>query len=785
MRNLRILLALLAATLWATSLLAATQDGLALQSTNQLGGQGASPVGAMLDPGMQDQGSVRGTSARVQSPTIRSTVPLGTVQAGEGQTPDQRYLSLVPKQKPAPTDFQNLVENATGQQLPIFGQDMFDLGASFSPPEAAAVSSDYVIGPADEVVIRAWGQVDIDYRAVVDRNGTINIPKVGVINLTGVRYDQVQGLVKSAVGRIFNNFDLTVTLGQLHSLQVFVVGQVAKPGAYTLSPMSTLVNAVYAAGGPNMSGSLRRIQLKRGAKLVSEFDFYDLLLKGDKSRDVRLQPGDVINVMPVGYQVAISGSVNAPAIFEAKEGESVGDLVAWAGGFSALAQTGSISLQRNGRDSGRRIETVKLDAMGMGVLIRGGDIATVSAISPQLKNSLTIRGNIDEPKHFAWYKGVRVSDLIPDREALITKDYWLGKNKSMFNKADTIKPLPDSLRVDDQFTDQDKRKRVAVDLKRSLSEINWDYAVVERLNRQTLTTDLLPFNLERAIGGEDESNLALEPGDVITIFSKDDINVPLQMRSVYVRVEGEVKHGGIFKLAQGENLRQLLARVGGLTPNAYLYALSLQRESLRLDQQQKMDMAIAKAESQLGLGAATSAASVTTPEDAATQKTKFEAQKDALDKLRKIKATGRLVLSTSEDTSIDNLPDTVLQDGDVVTVPSVPTTVEVLGEVTSPNAFIYRSGSRLKDYLAMAGGVSQFGDRGNVYVVHMNGVAQAKGGLGLFTLSSFEGLPAMPGDTLIVPQNYDKTTLMKDIKDVTQIFYQFGLGAAAIRVLTK
>ena len=754
---------------------------------SQAGTSSARPQGISLHPSNQlTIPAEQGTNV------IRNTQPDPLARAQQGE---DAYAAPRREPKAPPTQFQALVENATGHLLPIFGQDMFETPAMFAASQNIPVTADYVLGPGDEVLIRAWGQVDVDYHAVVDRSGVLAIPKVGSINVGGVRYDQLQSLVKSSIGRIYNNFDLTVTLGQLRSYQVFVVGQVRHPGAYTIGPMSTLVNAVYLSGGPSASGSMRRIELKRGGRTLGEFDLYDLLLKGDKSRDLRLQAGDVINVRSVGPQVAIAGSVNAPALFEAKEGETIADLVSWAGGLGTTAQTQRISLQRNLNGSAREVQDIDLASGGLKTTLRAGDIATVSAISPQIKNAVTLRGNIAESKLFAWREGLRVRDLIPDREALITKDYWLGKNVTLLSDPNNREPKNFNYQNKDkekdreqagadynQIRDQEGRK---TPMRRTLSEINWDYAVVERLDRESLTSNLIPFNLGRAvIEGLEEDNLTLAPGDVITVFSKDDMAVPLEKRSVYVRLEGEFVHGGLYKIKQGETLRQLVARVGGVTGNAFLLGTELNRESLRAEQQRAMDAAIQKAEAQLALNASYSAKQALTPEDAAAAKVNAEGQMEYLKKLKQIRATGRIVLNLAENARVSDLPSTVLQDGDVVRIPAVPETVSVLGEVTAPNSFLYAPGAKLADYLHLAGGPTNNGDESRFYVVHASGVTEANPG-SFFSISNLGGHPVLPGDEIVVPQLPEKVSYMKNFKDITQIFYQFGLGAAGIRVLTK
>ncbi|MBF8262302.1 MAG: hypothetical protein HW376_1831, partial [candidate division NC10 bacterium] len=217
-------------------------------------------------------------------------------------------------------EFQQFLMQSTGRDLPIFGANLFrTVPSTFAPVENVPVMPDYVIGPGDEIQIRAWGQIDVDYNAVVDRNGAISVPKVGVVDVAGIKASDLPAFLKTVFGRTFRNFQLTATLGKLRSIQIFVVGQAKRPGTYTVSSLSTLVTAVFAAGGPSSKGSMRNIQLKRGNQVVAEIDLYDLLLSGDKSRDAKLLPGDVIYIPPVGPLVAVAGSVNIPAVYELKQ----------------------------------------------------------------------------------------------------------------------------------------------------------------------------------------------------------------------------------------------------------------------------------------------------------------------------------------------------------------------------------------------------------------------------------------------------------------------------------
>jgi protein involved in polysaccharide export with SLBB domain len=318
--------------------------------------------------------------APVQSPTITNTpaVPAAAPQAEATAAPAAEPAAAVLDNTLEQNDFQEFITQSTGQRLPLYGYALFRRAPStFAPVQNIPVTPDYLIGPGDELMIRAWGQIDVDYRAVVDRNGAINIPRVGTVQVAGLRYAELTPLVKKAVEKNFRNFELIVTLGQLRSIQVFVVGQARRPGAYTVSSLSTLVNALFAAGGPSTRGSMRSIQLKRGNEVVTEFDMYDLLLRGDKSKDAALLPGDVIYFPPAGALAAVSGSVKNPAIFELKGAASVVSLIDYAGGLTTTAQTRRVSIERIENRDTRVVDQFALDAGGMARTVKDGDLVSV------------------------------------------------------------------------------------------------------------------------------------------------------------------------------------------------------------------------------------------------------------------------------------------------------------------------------------------------------------------------------------------------------------------------
>ncbi|HKD83217.1 MAG TPA: SLBB domain-containing protein [Terriglobales bacterium] len=668
------------------------------------------------------------------------------------------------------TDFQQMVATSLGQTLPIYGQSLFEtVPTTFAPADRVPVSADYIIGPGDELLIRAWGQIDLDVHSRVDRNGAVYIPKVGNLNVAGLRYDQLQGFLKSHIGRIYQNFDLNVSMGELRSIDVYVVGQARRPGRYTISGLSTLTNAVFACGGPSPTGSMRHIQLKRGSTVVTEFDLYDLLLKGDRSKDVQLQAQDVMYFAPVGPQVAMGGEVNTPAIYELRNESTLQDALQLSGGLSTTAYGGKVYVEQIKDRENRSIEEIKLDASGLGRPLKDGDVLNFVPISPRFVNSVTLRGNVASPGRYPWHEGMRVTDLIPNREFLITRQYWNQQNEINLQMQAVGSRLTGQLN----------------DVRRNAPEINWDYAVIQRISEKDLSTELIPFNLGKAVlNHEDASNLVLKPGDVVTIFSQADLRVPREQQTKLVRLEGEFVSAGIYRAQPSQGLRDLVASAGGLAPSAYLYAAVFTRESTRKQQQERLDMVIAQMERDLARQAATSSRNARNADETAAARATMEAQRANLEKLRQLKADGRIVLNLHpNDTGVQDIPDIPLEDGDELYVPSRPIVVSVVGDVYNQGSFLQREGKTVSRYLRDAGGPTRAADKSKIFVVRANGAVVSKDAASGFWSGGFESMVLMPGDTVVVPEQLNPGQALRNFKDWSQILFNFGLAAAAINVL--
>lgn len=674
------------------------------------------------------------------------------------------------------TQFQRFVQDATGKLLPLFGYNLFDRGR-FPSATDVPVPANYVLGPGDEVDLKIWGAVDVALRLPVDREGRITVPRVGPLAVAGVRVGELDTHLKKQVGRVYANFDLSASVGKLRSIQVFVVGQARNPGAYMVSSLSTLVGAIFESGGPSASGSMRRVDLVRAGTKVASMDLYKFIQSGDVAADTRLLPGDVIVFPPAGARVGLTGSLDNPFIFElAGAEESIEQVLKYSASPTTLTTPHKVLVERvNSRQANgpREVQERMLDEAGLKSTLRDGDLLTLFQISPSFGNAVTLRGNVASPLRYSFKPGMRISDLIPEPAALITSDYYKRKNSLVQHESGM------GISVD----------QVLADTKRRLTEINWAYASVERPDRQAVSSRLIPFNLGKAIKDKDPAhNLELQAGDVVTIFGVDDLSVPKGSRTQYVKVSGEVRAPGVYELNPGETLPQLIERAaGGFTREAYVYGTTFLRESARAQQQANLDSAVRRLESQLANQSNASLQNQSDARKAASLEAQMAAQRQVLERVRSLKASGRVALDLHPLER--SLPPLVLEDGDVISVPSRSDFVAVFGAVLSENNFIYKPNLSLGDYLEKAG-PSREADLDSVFLIRADGTVLANparlSALG-WGNRSFMKLPLNPGDSVFVPEVLDRRTaytqFVEGAKDWTQILFQMGLGAAAIKTL--
>jgi polysaccharide export outer membrane protein len=714
------------------------------------------------------------------------------------------------------TEFQQMVQNTTGRRVPIFGASLFNgVPSTFAPVEDVPVGSDYVIGPGDEINVQTSGQVNQKLDLTVDRSGAIQVPGIGAVQVAGLRYGQLSEFLNAEMSRIYRGFTLNVQLGQLRTIQVFVVGQARRPGAYSISSLSTLLNAIFASGGPAANGSVRDIQVKRGDKVIDHFDLYDLLLHGSKTNDIKLATGDVIFIPFVGPQIAVLGSVDESAIYELKGPTTVNEALKLAGGFTSVAAGSTVRLERVFEHNDRSIEDLQLQRSG-NKLLENGDIISITSIIDRFRDAVTLRGNVANPGRYVWHPGMHISDLFPDKASLITRNYWRKRNQLGQLQQDYL-PDTDAQPVQTEGSLQlhgntsDKASQSAVtngsaasgsaggnsvgtaltadngvfaaktDVVLSAPDIDWSYAVIERQNRVDLTTSLIPFNLGKIVLDHDPSqNYELLPGDVVTIFSKADIRVPTSQQTRFVRLEGEFIAAGVYSVLPGETLRDLVKRAGGFTPDAYLYASEFTRESTRRVEQQRLTEYADELEAQISaVTSSNQAHAVSTSDQLAAQASAADAN-NAVGRLRRMQPIGRIVLDLHPNSQgIDAVPDVALEDGDRFVVPRVPANVNVEGQVYSANAFLYAKNQRVLDYLQRAGGPDREADKKRVFVLRADGSVVSK------QYADVLHAPIYPGDTIVVPPVLDKRAVLQRIVDIAQIVGNLGIGIGTIALLSR
>jgi polysaccharide export outer membrane protein len=750
--------------------------------------------------GAQAQGAAgRGSNATRANQLSRSpNAEVGDFSRRARALEDSQYQKVVEP----PTEFQTFVENAIGQKLPIYGASLFDqVPSTYAPLDRTPVAPDYMIGPGDELDIRLWGQITSEQRLVVDRTGDIFIPEVGRISVAGLRFSELPAALKTSIGRVFRNFDVSVNMSQLRSIQVFVVGHATRPGTYTVSSLSTLVNALFVSGGPSPQGSMRNIQLKRSGQLVTRFDMYDLLLRGDKTKDAALKPGDVIFIPSAGARVAISGSVENPAIYEIKQPCSLREILDDAGGLSPVAAGQHAVLERIDNRSTLVSENIRLSGAGLETRLQDGDIVSLLDVVPRFSSTVSLKGNVADPIRLPWHEGMRVSDLIPEKQALLTRGYWTEHNRltdSADNKPVDYKQVDykepgykqevHSAAADTSLAAAITGDQGAVerkfdkknDFQPPAPDVNWNYAAIERLDPQTLSTRLIPFNLGKAVIERDTtSDLTLEPGDIVNIFSLADFTTPMAEQPRVVRLEGEVKMAGLYSVRPGETLRQLVERAGGFTDKAYLYAAEFTRESTKREQQKRLNDYIDQTEKELQQNSATLAARTVTAQEEEADREGLQGQRAVLERLRSTPATGRIVLDEKPDSQgVEALPEMPLENGDRLLVPGTPATVSVMGVVYSQSTFIYKPDFSIRDYLKLSGGPTKYADAAHMFMIRADGSTVSRA-----NDSRFESIRVEPGDAVVVPTNLIKMSKVRTLLDWSQVISGFGLGAAAVNVL--
>jgi polysaccharide biosynthesis/export protein len=703
-------------------------------------GQGFETPGITLPPGERrfERAPARSVDRLDREPSARSVDRLDREPSARSvdrldREPNGRLpeAGAVPARSPIEQMFTgDPLEPRVSRDLCQFGYDLFGgPDSTFAPVDDAPVGGGYVLGPGDVLQLYLWGMVNNALTLQVNRQGEIFVPRIGTIPVWGRPLGEVRQLIHEQLSRQFSGFRMSLNLSEPRSIQVFIVGEVTRPGVYTVSPVSTIINALFVAGGPTKLGSLRIIRLIRNNRTIGTLDMYDFLLRGNRARDIRLESGDTVFVAPIGPVVGIAGNVKRPAIYELNGPTRITDLFQMAGGVPPTGYLQRVQIERVKPHTEKLVLDLQLNDLKNGrrttnnPVLEDGDLVKIFPIDTRIYNAVFLEGSVRRPGEYELKNGMRLGDLLSPAEVL---------PEAYINRVEVIRTYPN-------FT----RKILAADLQKL-----WE--------------------------GDQPQNLPLEPGDRIVISSES--------RSLgEVMLQGELKRPGIYPIVQGERLSSVLKRAGGFTEEAYPKGAVFIREKLRRQQQEELERFIKTQEEALINESARSAAGSlelagSAKEESALQQQTLQQRRQLLDLLKSKVVLGRLVVKVDSPERIEGTPsDIPLEDGDQLMVPKQPSSVLVIGSVRNPAAVVYEDGRDVEYYLNRAGGLNKEADKDEIHVVKADGSATA----GFLKLRKVEA-----GDIIVAPAKVDaKVRTLPTVKDIATILGQFALTAGVLGAL--
>ena len=686
----------------------------------------------------------------------------------------------------------------------VFGRNIFNTrNLTFEPSVNIATPLNYRLGPGDEVIIDIWGASQNTIRQQISPDGTINIQKIGPVNLNGLTISEANDYLKKTLNKIYNGLnntndptsDIRLTLGSIRTIQINVMGEVVQPGTYSLSSFATVFHALYRAGGVSDIGSLRNVQLVRNGKNIATIDVYQFIMKGNIQDDIRLQEGDVVIVPAYDVLVKIDGKVKRPMRFEMKKDENLSTLISYAGGFEADAYTRSLRVVRqNGQEY--EVNTVK-DLDYSVYKMRNGDVVTAEAILNRFTNKLEIRGAVYRPGIYQLNGKLNtVRELVNEaqgltgdaflnravlyrqREDLTTEvipvdikaimdgtspNIILAKNDILYipsihdleDRGDVVihgeVAKPDSYPYADNMTLEDLIIQ-AGGLREAASVVRVDVSRRIRNPHSTVDNDTIgrtyTFSLKEGFVVDGTPGFVLQPYDEVYVRRS-----PGYQAQQNVVVEGEILFGGSYAMtSREERLSDLINKAGGTTNYAYLRGAKLTRVATE-GEKKRMGDVIRLMSRQLG-----------------------EAMMDSLG----VRVEDHFTVGIDLEKAIANpgsASDLVLREGDVVFIPKNTNTVTINGAVMVPNTVSYIKGENIDYYLNQAGGYSDNAKKSKKFIVYMNGQVTKVKGSGKKQIE--------PGCEIIVPSKSKKRTNMGEILGYATSFSSLGMMIASIANLIK
>jgi polysaccharide biosynthesis/export protein len=687
-------------------------------------------------------------------------------------------------------------------KLKRFGSGVFRYGTGNADelPMDLPAGPDYVLGPGDSLVLNLWGSISQRLNRTVDRQGQVALPEAGTITIAGETITHAQEMIQKALREQFQNIRVEISLARLRTVRIYVVGDVQRPGAYDISSLSTPMNALYAAGGPTSQGSLRTLRHYRGKELVRELDLYDFLLHGVRSDIDRLLPGDTILIPPVGPQVAVSGMVRRPAIYELKGEQGLNEVLDLAGGVLVSATLRQINVERIDAHERHTMLSVQLPEEGAGdgaaknltaFHVQDGDRVQVASILPYNEKAVYLQGHVFRPGKYPYRDGITVNELLRSYQDLLPEP--ADHAEIIRLQAPDFRPMTISFQLSDVLVGDDPIILQPFDVIRIFSRYEVDppkvtirgevlrpgeYPLAEGMTVAGLVSmaggfrrsayreqaDLSSYVVQngekilaahrvieigKALAGDRSADVTLKPGDVVGIRQLTgwgDIGAS-------VTVGGEVVYPGTYGINEGEHLSSVLQRAGGLRETAYPAGAVLERVQVReMAEKARLEM-IRRVESASpsvngGLQAA--------QEQAAALQTMEQQRQQILASLRGHPASGRLVIRISADVGQwENTPaDIELRAGDVLVIPKRPNFVMVGGQVYNATAISYLRGREAGWYLGQAGGPTQSADKKGIFILRADGSVVGRGNSsgGLWKGGSVLSARLRPGDSIVVPE---------------------------------
>lgn len=754
---------------------------------------------------------------------------------GLTETDINRRLSAEPYLSFFDIDARILSQKPIGiEALEPFGYDVFlPRDTSFDTPSSGPVPPDYVLGPGDTVRVQLFGNVNGIYEYEVSRDGILSLPEVGPVTVAGISFSEFRADLNKRVQETLIGTQVSVTMGQLRTIRVFVLGDVNRPGSHVVSGLETISGALYRGGGISEIGTLREIQLKRNGRTVSTFDAYDLLIRGDSSGDRRLRPGDVIFVRSVGSTVRVGGAIKRPAIYETKGKATIADIVELAGGLTPDAFAEGARLERI--DGDRKTLAVDLtNPEDSKLAVQSGDMLMVPVVLPNLKETVTLSGHVFRPGNREWRPGMRLTDIIRSPDVLkpgVDTGYVLirrekqrgesiqvvsanlgaalaspgSKEDIRLEAGDTVNvfslalgrqrivaPLLDELRIQSTYDTPSRKVQISGNVRApgvypletqmrvsdliraggSLSESA--YATAAELTRYSVAggeaREIEVVKVDlAAIRNGDESADLLLHEHDYLIVNR----VPEWDVTWTVALEGEVLFPGQYRVRRGETLGAVVRRAGGLTENAFAEGAVFLRKTLKVQEGEQIDKLARRLEADLATMSLQAAADGGA-ETLATGRV-------LLAQLRETEAIGRLVVDMKVEANgaIGPAAGIEMRDGDRLLIPTRPQVVTVLGETQQNTSHVYRAYKTRDDYINQSGGLTRRADKKLIYVVRANG--QVIAGRRSRWLGRSNGVEIRPGDTIVVPLDTDRMRPLTFWTNVTQILYQGAIAIAAVR----